>query len=95
MKSHLARKLLVASGFSRKISGIPSVESARYKARVVAKGFSQVEGVKYHDIFSLVVKHSSIRLSLAYVALFDIELEQLDVKTSFLHGNFEELIYMQ
>ena len=45
--------------FKRK-PGIPGVEPARYKARVVAKGFSQIEGVDYHEIFSLVVKHSSI-----------------------------------
>ena len=60
--------------FKRK-PGIPRVQLPRYKARVVAKGFSQVEGIDYHDIFSLVVKHSSIRLLLAYVAMFNLELE--------------------
>ena len=54
----------------KKNYGIPSVESTRYKARMVTKGFSQVEGVDYCDIFSPVVKHSSIRLLLAYVAMF-------------------------
>ena len=62
---------------------------------MVAKGFSQVERVDYHDIFSPMVKHSSIRLLLAYVAMFDLELEQLDVKTAFLHRNLKEIIYMQ
>lgn len=45
-------------------------------------------------MFSPVVKHSSIRVLLAMVALFDLELEQLDVKTAFLHGELEERIYM-
>ena len=80
--------------FKRK-PGIPGVEPARYKARVVAKGFSQIEGVDYHEIFSTVVKHSSIHLLLARTAMFDLELEQLDVKTAFLHGTLDEEIFME
>ncbi len=41
------------------------------------------------------MKHSSIRVMLVMVAMFDLELEQLDVKTTFLHGELEEQIYMQ
>lgn len=48
----------------------------------------------FNEVFSPVVKHSSIRVLLAMVALFDLELEQLDVKTAFLHGELEERIYM-
>jgi hypothetical protein len=44
--------------------------------------------------FSPVVRHTSIRVILAIVALFDLELEQLDVKTAFLHGDLDEEIYM-
>ena len=57
--------------------------------------FSQVEGVNCHDIFSPVVKHSSIRLLLACVAMLDLELEQLDVKIAFLHRSLDEIIYMR
>jgi hypothetical protein len=45
-------------------------------------------------VFSPVVKHSSIRALLGIVAMHDLELEQLDVKTAFLHGDLEEEIYM-
>ena len=46
-------------------------------------------------MFSLVVKHSSIRTLLSIVAMHDFELELLDVKTAFLHGELEEDVYMQ
>ena len=70
--------------------GILDVEKARYKARLVAKEYTQLEGVDFNEIFSLVVKHCSIRLILALVAHLDLELEQLDVKTTFLHGELEK-----
>ena len=54
-----------------------------------------MEGIDYHDIFSLVVKLVSIRIVLALVALFDLELEQLDVKTTFLHGDLDDEIFME
>jgi len=68
-------------------------ESVRYKARLVAKGFTQKEGVDY-EIFSPVVKYKTIRIMLSLVAQFNLELEQMDVKTTFLHGELEEVIYM-
>jgi hypothetical protein len=79
--------------FKRK-EGISPNEPARYKARLVAKGYSQILGTDYNDVFSLVVKHSSIHTLFSIVAMHDYELEQLDVKTAFLHGELEEDIYM-
>jgi hypothetical protein len=57
------------------------------------KGFKQREGIDFNEVFSPVVRHTSIRVMLAIVGLFDLELEQLDVKTAFLHGDLDE-IYM-
>ncbi|KAK3015214.1 hypothetical protein RJ639_005423 [Escallonia herrerae] len=65
----------------KKNEGTPGIEDARYRARVVAKGFTQREGIDYNEIFFHVVKHSLIRVLLAMIALYDLELEQLDVTT--------------
>ena len=54
-----------------------------------------MEGIDYHEIFSPVVKLVSIRIVLALVAVLDLELEQLDVKTTFLHGDLDEEIFME
>ena len=67
----------------------------KYKARLVAKGFRQQQGVDFEEIFSPVVKMTTLRCVLALVAREDMELVQMDVKTAFLHGDLHEDIYMQ
>jgi hypothetical protein len=62
---------------------------------LVEKGYSQVEGIDFGDIFSPVAKLTSIRFLLSLVATFDLEVEKMDVKTMFLHGDLEEEIYMK
>jgi hypothetical protein len=74
--------------------GLSPSKPPKYKGRLDAKGFSQILGVDYNDVFSPVVKHSSIRTFFSIVVAHDLELEQLDVKTAFLHGKLEEEIYM-
>ena len=66
-----------------------------YKARLVVKGFNQKKGIDFEEIFSPVVKMSSIRVALGLAARLNLEVEQLDVKIAFLHGDLEEEIYMQ
>ncbi|GJY20035.1 retrovirus-related pol polyprotein from transposon TNT 1-94, partial [Tanacetum coccineum] len=75
--------------------GIEGVQKPRYKARLVARGFTLRVCIDYNEVFSLVVRHTSIRVILTLTACKDYELEQLDVKTEFLHGNLEEVIYMR
>ena len=67
----------------------------RYKARIVVKGFQHKQGVDLDEIFAPVVKMISIRTVLSIAASMNLEVEQLDVKTTFLHSDLEEEIYMQ
>jgi hypothetical protein len=88
------KKPLKCKWIYKKKEGISGVEPARFKAHLVVKGFEQMEGIDFNEVFSPVVRHTSIRFMLAIVALFDLELQQLDVKTAFLHGDLDEEIYM-
>jgi hypothetical protein len=60
----------------------------------MAKGYAQQEGIDYEDIFSLVVRFSIICLILSIVAKHDLELFQMDVKTTFLNGELDEEIWL-
>ena len=89
------KKLIGCKWVFRKKEAISEKEGEQFKARLVAKGYSQRHGIDYNEVFSPVVKHTSIRVMLALVTHQDLELEQLDVKTAFLHGNLEEEIFME
>ena len=58
------------------------------------KGFAQKKGMDFDEIFSLVVKRSSIHTILSLVATKDLHLKHIDVKIDFPHGDFDEEIYM-
>jgi Reverse transcriptase (RNA-dependent DNA polymerase) len=66
----------------------------RYKARLVAKGFTQKESIDFTETFSHVSTKDSFTIIMALVAHFDLELHQMDVKTSFLNGDIDECIYI-
>ena len=55
----------------------------KYKARLVAKGYKQKEGLDYFDTYSPVTRITSIRMLIAIVALHNLEIHQMDVKTAF------------
>ncbi|KAH9782310.1 hypothetical protein KPL71_008845 [Citrus sinensis] len=74
--------------------GMTAAEPRRFKARLVAKGYTQMEGVDFKEVFSPVVRHASIRVLMAITATQNLELEQFNVKTAFLHGNLQEEIFM-
>ncbi|CAA7265260.1 unnamed protein product [Cyclocybe aegerita] len=69
----------------------------RYKARLVAQGFSQVPGVDYFDMFVPVARLASIRAVLAIVAVNDFEIHQIDIKGAYLNGVLTsgKVIYMR
>lgn len=69
-------------------------QDGRLKARLVVRGFEQIEGVDYDTTFSPVARHASIRLLLSLAASKGMKMKTFDVKTAFLHGKLEDEIFM-
>ena len=67
----------------------------QHKAHFVAKGFTQIYGIEFEEIFSPVARFESVQLLLSIAALEDWEIEALDVKTAFLFGDLDEEIYLK
>ena len=61
----------------------------RFKARLVAQGYSQVRGVDYEVVFSPVARYTSVSSLLALANAHDLEIHQMDVKTAFLNGSLD------
>ncbi|GJS34086.1 putative ribonuclease H-like domain-containing protein [Tanacetum coccineum] len=66
----------------------------RNKARLVAQGYTQEEGIDYDDIFAPVARIEAIRLFLAYASFKDFVVYQIDVKSEFLYGKIEKEVYV-
>ena len=65
------------------------------KVRLVAQGFSQVEGIDYGENFAPVARLESIRMALAYASRHNFKIYQMDVKSAFLNGPINELVYVK
>ncbi|KAJ0795409.1 putative RNA-directed DNA polymerase [Helianthus annuus] len=66
----------------------------KHKARLVVKGYNQKYGIDYHDVFAPVIRFDTIRLVLALAARHGWYLHQMDVKTAFLNGKLNEVVYI-
>ncbi|THH13391.1 hypothetical protein EW146_g6815 [Bondarzewia mesenterica] len=86
---------VVGSKWVFKIKRGADGEIIKYKARLVAQGFTQVPGIDYSDTFAPVAKLESIRALLAIAARNDWEIHQMDVKNAYLNGDLEETIFME
>jgi hypothetical protein len=67
----------------------------RNKARLVAQGFCQKEGIDYEEIFAPVTRLEAIRILLAFATSKGFKLYQMDVKSAFLNGYIEEEVYVR
>ncbi|GJY85703.1 putative ribonuclease H-like domain-containing protein, partial [Tanacetum coccineum] len=66
----------------------------RNKARLVAQGYKQEEGIDYDEVFAPVARIEAIRLFLAYASFMNFLVYQMDVKSAFLYGTIEEEVYV-
>jgi hypothetical protein len=67
----------------------------RNKVRLVAKGYTQVEGLDFSETYALVARLEAIRILLVYACAHNIKLYQMDVKSAFLNGCINELVYVE
>ena len=89
------RKSVVTSKWIYKIKHAADGSIEKYKARFVARGFSQKEGIGYEETFTPVARYTSIRAIMALAAKLGWKLHQMDVKTAFLNGVAEEEVYVE
>ena len=87
-------KRLIGSRYVFAYKAPPQVETERFKARLVARGFTQRYGEDYNETYAPVVRMDSIRFMLAYAANRNFNIAQFDVRNAFLYGSLKEDIYM-
>ena len=66
-----------------------------FKARVVARGFTQKAGIDFTETFAPVLRFSTLRVLLAITAMEDLELDQVNFKSTYLNGEIEEEVYIE
>ena len=91
----LEGKLVVTSRWIYKVKFAADGNTEKHKARFVARGFSQVEGIDYDETFPRVARYTSIHTIMAIAAEMGRRIHQMDVKTTFLNGILEEEVYIE
>ena len=84
----------IGSRWVIKVKYNPDGSVERYKARLVVKGYSQQSGIDYDETFAPVSRYDSLRFVLSLAAMYNLDLQQLDIKTAFLNGILTEEIWM-
>jgi Reverse transcriptase (RNA-dependent DNA polymerase) len=77
-----------------KIKQAPDGMIQKYKAHLVAQGFSQIEGIDFDQTFAPVAKFALLCTILTLAAEFDLKVHQLNVKSAYLNGDLKEEIFM-
>lgn len=88
-------KNVVGSRWVFKVKGDADGSLQRFKARLVAQGYSQSKGIDYQEVFSPVARYNSISAFFAVANTCDWDIHQMDVKTAFLQGDLDEAIFMK
>jgi hypothetical protein len=88
-------KSMVTSRWLYKLKHVADGSIEKYKARFVARGFSQVEGVDYDETFASVVRYTPIKAVISIAAEMGWKIHRMDVKTTFLNGLIQEVVYIE
>jgi len=88
-------KRAIGSRWIFKVKRTPEGLIDKYKARLVAQGFSQIPGVHYGEVFASTARFAAVRTVIALAASEDLELESVDISTAFLNGVIDKEIYMK
>jgi hypothetical protein len=86
---------VVTSKWLYKIKHVADSSIEKYKARFVAHGFSQKEGIDYEKTFAPVARHTSNRATMVIAKTMGWKLHHMDIKISFLNGLIEEEFYVE
>jgi hypothetical protein len=88
-------KSMVTSKWLFKIQHSADGSIEKYKARFVSRVFSQKEGIDYDETLAPVARYTSIRTIISLALVLGWKLHQMDVKTTFLNGQVEEVVYIE
>ena len=85
----------IGSRWVFKVKRLPDGSIDKYKGRIVAQGYSQVQGIHYNEIFASSARMAAMRAMLAIAATEDLELVSVDISTAFLNGEIDAEVYMK
>lgn len=88
-------RLVVGSRWIYKVKYVAEDSMEKYKAKFVAKGYDEKEGIEYEETFVLVDMYTSIRTVISFATKMGWDINQMDVKTTFLNRVIEEEVYIE